>query len=317
MAQEREERNRSAHGRTDPRLGSEAPSSGDWFFEDLRALIEERSDTSPSTGNADAAEPRSEAPPRPPRALTGRRRRPVPAARVRGGPLERLLIVALAAAFVLAVALGGAVAVKAGVDRRQASEDVRRFSTSTGTASPVVAVIADRAVLGPANVRSNLRWPALLRDSLGGDVVPLGSPGMGYLKATSSGGTFIDEVRRIPETADVILFVSGNTDAGSRTLPMLKATTAAYSAAAVRAPRARIVVIGPVLSAAMSARQLATLRQTLRLAATTAGVDWVDPLQDRWLGARAESVASAGALKEIDQRMIAERVTALVRRLES
>lgn len=319
MDADRHEPLRDAVEAAAPDRRADTPASSDeWFFEDLHALVAE-----PLSSFDDVATEGAPIPADPRRSFrdrTQRRSKPATtarAARPRGGRLEQRLLLVLAVAVVLALALGIAVAAKVHADRQQAADDARTFESSIDSASPLIAVVGDRDLMQGAGVSATRRWPALVQDAVGGDLVQLASPGMGYLARGTSGGTFRDQIARIPKAADVVLFVSGTTDAGADTLSVLKSATAAYSAAAARAPHARIAVIGPALVAKAADAQLANLRRSLRLAAETAGVRWVDPLQDRWLGLRAQSITSASALTESDQRILAERLTTLVQRLES
>lgn len=145
-------------------------------------------------------------------------------------------------------------------------------AASASSAAPVISVLADRRLLGTTT--ADAAWPWLLgRDAgvrIDRTVVD------GYLPSTSS-SSFTADAARVRADSAAVVFVSGTRELGASRLTVLRAATAAFSAAAGRAPKAELIVVGPVADAGSSPAEVAALRDDLQAAAAVAGARFIDP----------------------------------------
>jgi hypothetical protein len=153
---------------------------------------------------------------------------------------------------------------------------------------------------------------ALLKKGLDGDDVRVTTAkGARYVRAAgAAGGTFEAMAKKVPSSSAVVALFGGNTDR-SASLPAL-ATAAARTVAAVhkQAPSAEIVIVGPLSPGPGSPLQdLITVRNTLRAAAATASVHWVDPIARHWL-ASSSAVTSGGKLTKAGKQELTRKLTA-------
>jgi hypothetical protein len=144
-------------------------------------------------------------------------------------------------------------------------------SASSSTA-PTVAVLAQRRLLGTAT--AGARWPFRIGRDAGARIDRL--TGTGYLRPASS-TSLAAAARRVPRDSAAVVLVSGTAEAGASRLQVLTAATEALSAAAARAPKAKLVVVGPVANGTIPPAELNALRVDLQSAAEIAGAVYLDP----------------------------------------
>lgn len=153
--------------------------------------------------------------------------------------------------------------------------------TPTGVAGgPVVSVVGDDVSAGETGF-----WTKTAAGRLGLRVLRLADTGGGYLHGSgaSGSGSFSVRASQVDPTSRVVVFFGGANDAGSAGLSLLKSATRAYSVAASTAPRARIVVVGPVWADPAPPASVLAIRDNLRSAAAVARATWVDPMSAGWL----------------------------------
>jgi hypothetical protein len=140
----------------------------------------------------------------------------------------------------------------------------------TSSAAPTVAVLASTTLLGTTT--ADERWPWRIGAKAGVRIDR--STASGYLPGASS---FAISAADVPADSAAVVFVSGTAEAGEPSLTLLRAATRALSAAATRAPKAELVVVGPVSDGTATYDELATLRTNLQAVAKIAGAKYIDP----------------------------------------
>jgi hypothetical protein len=138
--------------------------------------------------------------------------------------------------------------------------------------APTVAVLAPRTLLGTTT--SAQRWPWRIGRDAAVRVDRL--TGTGYLDPAST-GSFAKLASTVPADAAAVVFVSGTAEAGTPSLTVLRRATRALSAASGRAPKAELIVVGPISDGTVPFEQLAALRTDLQSVAKIAGARYVDP----------------------------------------
>ncbi len=146
----------------------------------------------------------------------------------------------------------------------------------SGSASaPTVAVLAQRSLLGTTT--SAATWPWLVGRDAGDRIDRVTGTG---LLSPSSSTALTAAAKAIPADSAAVVLVTGEAELGASRLEVLSAATAALSAAAGRAPHAKLIVVGPVAGSSASATELAELRVDLQSAATIGGATYIDPATD-------------------------------------
>lgn len=165
-------------------------------------------------------------------------------------------------------------------------------SGSSGSSAPTVAVLAQSELLGTTT--ADTTWPWRIGRDAGVRIDR--ATGTGYLHPSSS-RSLTAAAATIPVGSAAVVFVSGTAEAGTSRLEVLSAATAAFSAASGRAPKAKLIVVGPVAGSSVPSAELDQLRTDLRSAATIAGAAYIDPADEvgeaSGAGAALASVADA------------------------
>lgn len=224
---------------------------------------------------------------------------------------ERVGIAVLAVLAVVCVALVVAVMLKTQRDAALAAAEAAAYTPpplvpAAPAAAASVSIIGDDGLTAAARgVAADSRWPALLDDRLSGGVRSLARPGAGYTVEGEDGGTFVDAAQDLPKASRAVVVVGGAADAGATPLALARAASRALSDAAVRAPDARLVVVGPLYRPeGVSTGQLTAVRDVLRTAAALAEATWIDPIGSRWSpGVRSGADLTAARLQTIADRM--------------
>jgi hypothetical protein len=144
-------------------------------------------------------------------------------------------------------------------------------SSTTRSAAPIVSVLAGDRLLGTTTAGASWPW-RIGRDTR---VRIDRTAATGYLRPTSS-TSLRAAAARVPATSAAIVFVSGTAEAGTPRLRILSDATAAFSAAASRAPKAKLIVVGPLSDGSASPADVDALRLDLEAAANIAGARFLD-----------------------------------------
>lgn len=173
-------------------------------------------------------------------------------------------------------------------------------SGSSASSAPTVAVLAQRRLLGTSTAAAT--WPWRIGRDAGVRIDR--ATATGYLDPSSS-TSLTAAAAAIPADSAAVVFVSGTAEAGTSRLEVLSAATAALSAASGRAPKAKLIVVGPVASSDVSYAELADLRVDLQSAATIAGAVYIDPSTEV-----ADASGTTGALMSVAGLVTAQLRTA-------
>lgn len=162
---------------------------------------------------------------------------------------------------------------------------------------PVLAVYGDSySAGGRQGGKGDDGWPAIVADHLDADLRLHAAGGAGYVNGSQARDeTFLDQVEFHPEPeADVVVVFGSRND---RELPAadIKAQAAAvYGAVRTASPSATVVVIGPQWDDDVAPREMYLTRDAVRSAAASAGVLFVDALQEGWLFERPSLIGTDG-----------------------
>lgn len=186
-------------------------------------------------------------------------------------------------------ALSSVTARRSGQQGAAACDLASAVATLAGAGTPdgsTVVVVAASHLLGTDT--ADEAWPWRIGKAAGVRVDRV--TGTGYLhpsRPTSLAG----RAAQVPTGSAAVVLVTGTEEAGVSRLQVLAAATAALSAAAARAPHARLIVVGPVADGTSDASSVETLRTDLRSAAGIAGATYVEPV----VGASAPDALSSTA----------------------
>jgi lysophospholipase L1-like esterase len=213
----------------------------------------------------------------------------------------------IAIAVMLPIALGrGQVRVsESGTDAVAQSSDAASSGPSPTEATDdepaVIAVYGDSYSAGSDEGGNGpAGWPARLADRLDADVRLHAVQGAGYVVG-GGGETFLEQVQGSPEPeADVVVVFGSRNDTDAPAEEIAAQATATYSAVEAASPGADVVVIGPAWSDEAVPPGTLLARDAVATAAESAGLTFVDPLEDGWFFGRLELIGS-DAIHPTDQ----------------
>lgn len=187
---------------------------------------------------------------------------------------------------------------RSGAERSAVCDLATAGATLVGTgtpkgSAPTVAVVASSRLAGSST--STAAWPWRIATRVDARIDRLTASG--YLRP-STATSFAGVAAKVPADSAAVVLVSGTAEAGESRLAVLTGATAALSAAAGRAPDARLVVVGPVDDGRTAPEERQALADGLRAAAKIAGARYLDP---------ADLVASdGGGLDAVSDGIAAE-----------
>jgi hypothetical protein len=115
-----------------------------------------------------------------------------------------------------------------------------------------------------------------------------------------------------PGSGVVVLF-GGTNDRSDSILALASAATRAVRAVHSRAPKADVVLVGPLQTTTTSpAHELLNVRTTLRAAAQSTAAHWVDPISSGWLTGKPGMITADGRLTAAGERELVRRLAAAI-----
>lgn len=175
--------------------------------------------------------------------------------------------------------------------------------------SPPAVGAGGLSVVGDSVSAGSESWPQLAAASVGRPLFVQAAPDAAYLPPPG-GPSFSALARKIDAHSSVVVFVGGAGNRSASALQWLKASTLAFSNASRIAPKARLIVVGPLANAG-SATLVASARDALRRAAAIAGVTWIDPVKEGWLSQAGST--RGGSVTAKGQRELARRIAAAMK----
>ncbi len=131
-------------------------------------------------------------------------------------------------------------------------------------------------------------WPALVQQEnpgpVGGlDVTSLADVGSGYLSVGVRGETFGSQLAAGATAAtDLVVIFGSENDRGADDAALVRAAAEVYAQARRAAPGAAVVVVGPTPNSLAPEPARLAVRDALESAAAAAGLEFVDPIAQRW-----------------------------------
>ncbi len=223
----------------------------------------------------------------------------------------------LSASALICVGLIAAGQIRAGIDYDTAIKANRGFTVAplvtptTGVTTDLVSVVGDEWA-SPKNAVDNRPWPLLMQRATGVSVRAFASNGGAYVSSAvgAGGATFASGAQSIPPTSSVVVIFGGARDATDSGVDLAAAATHTIALAAQRAPKATIVLVGPVPERPGETGQLAAVRATLKTVATTSRATWIDPIAEKWLDSPRYWDSSAAAPSAAGNARLAVRMQA-------
>lgn len=128
------------------------------------------------------------------------------------------------------------------------------------------------------------------------DMNVIGHPGAGYIVRGTEKVTFAEAATAsLRSTADLVLVFGSRNDGKQNPATMAAAATDLYTKIHERAPRAKVIVVGPAWVDEKVPDFISSDSKAIAGAASAAGIQFVNPLSDRWFfGADAKLIGADG-----------------------
>ncbi|NKS79407.1 hypothetical protein GS539_29005 [Rhodococcus hoagii] len=191
----------------------------------------------------------------------------------------------LAAIAVTLIAVVGGLAWQSGRTPVVAAEETvqRPSSFAPARTMPVVSVIGDSISSGTQ--KNTVKWPELVGRARGWHMNSVASGGAGYVNGADKQRDFAAEVAAaVGARPDMIVVAGGRNDRNADPAAAGAAATNLYTALRQQASGAQIVVVGPIWSAATAPASMYAVNDAIRAAASAAGIQFIDALNENWLG---------------------------------
>lgn len=238
-----------------------------------------------------------------------------------GLPRPTIRWVGFAVIAALLVALAYLVTLAEADDRRSAAiaaEEAARYRPpALPDPAPVLAVVGDDLSVAPAG-RSMDRWTASVARTLTLDVAVDAADGRSYIpNGVAADGTqsFAACAANVPSTASVVVLFGGENDVGTTPLRLVMNATKALAAASTAAPRAQLVVVGPVSPTSRPSTALLHVRNSLHHAAAIDSARFIDPIADRWFSGHPGLMDRSGHPTSSGREIIARHLAEALRPL--
>lgn len=195
-----------------------------------------------------------------------------------------------------------AVAVGVGLTRpTEAIVDAEPVVAFVAPAPAKVVVIGDSYTQGtPQGGNGDASWASLswrqLRNE-GAQIAPTveASGGSGYVTAGTADTNFADNVNSaVSADDDVVIVFGGSNDVTVPSDVEARAIRGTLAMIRKKAPRARLIVVGPVQPGAEDDPDLIAVSQAIRREADVAGATFVDPIAERWFVDDPELIGEDG-----------------------
>jgi lysophospholipase L1-like esterase len=163
-----------------------------------------------------------------------------------------------------------------------------------------IAIIGDSFTEGSDEGGLDLHsWPELMRENLNemGLVVELdvsAEGSAGYAQPGLNQSFFSDKANIIDDRDDLVIFFGGANDTGVDPVGLKTAVHNTFAKAKNLAPHAKFIVIGPAVPNDNPPASFITVRDVIREQANEAGMQFVDPIDERWLVGDPDLIGADG-----------------------
>lgn len=193
----------------------------------------------------------------------------------------------------------------AGAQQPSVAPDVKR-----------VAVIGDSYTSGAgAKPWPGLVWQRLAAEGIKIDSHVAGEGGSGYVTPGKKGTTFTQRVASTVAPDDqLVVFFGTRNDRGTDPAVLASAVHEALQQTMQRAPRARLLVIGPVWPTAPAPPEIEKVRDVVCEQARRSGATFVDPLDQGWLAGRPDLIQADGVHpNDAGQQVLADKISSVIK----
>lgn len=183
-----------------------------------------------------------------------------------------------------------------------------------------IAIIGDSFTEGSDEGGLGWRgWPAVMRHDLletgmtvDLDVSAEGSAG--YAHPGYDQNIFSDKADVLGGDDDLVIFFGGVNDGDVDPVGLKTAVHSTFAKAKTAAPHAKFIVIGPAWPAGDPSDAITTVRDVIHDQATEAGMEFVDPIAEKWLVGAPDLIGADGVHPtDRGHEYLADKIAALVR----
>lgn len=164
-----------------------------------------------------------------------------------------------------------------------------------------ISVVGDSLTNGsPEGGTGDKRWTAVVQDQLRANgfdvVVNFGAEGAsGYVSHGNRGGVFQGKISTTVKTDDsIVIFFGSRNDSRASKGELARATCDAFREAEIAAPRAQLLVIGPIGEYPETRESLVRARDIVRNRAQDLNARFIDPMADGWFSDRQDLIGADG-----------------------
>ena len=161
-------------------------------------------------------------------------------------------------------------------------------------------------------------WPYIVATRVDGiDVVVHNAAvkGAGYVHGNSRGVKFADEISDLTGGERVIVVAGSVNDRGAPPAELRSAALTVLRAMLQQAPNAAVVVIGPIWVGPPPGQRVLSLRDEVESAANELGLEFVDPIAERWFVDRPDLIGADGKHPTDEGHVyLADRIAPLIQR---
>lgn len=188
---------------------------------------------------------------------------------------------------------------------------------------PGIDIIGDSYVAGSdqggygANNWTKIVGSRFYAESRPVDMNVIGHPGAGYIVRGSEKATFAEAATTgLRSTADLVLVFGSRNDGKQDPAAMVAAATDLFAKIRERAPEAKVIAVGPAWVNENVPDFIVTDSQAIAAAASTAGVEFVSPLDQGWFfGAESQLIGADGVHPtNAGHQYLAEKMYGLISR---
>lgn len=162
-------------------------------------------------------------------------------------------------------------------------------------------------------------WPAVLRHNLleAGTIIDLevaAEGSAGYVDPGHAGNVFRDKANALSDRDDLVIFFGGLNDGHVDPSELRTAVHDTFAEATASAPRAKFIVIGPAWPTQNPPADVTSVRDVIHGQADEAGLEFVDPIAEKWLVDSPELIGADGVHPtDRGHEYLAEKIAILVR----